>query len=479
MRREKLRAAGIVPNGKLLAYSAGLAGQNMTYNYIANWLRYFCINILHIDKLKVGKIFFISYFWDAVNDPVIGAIVDRRRHKNGEKLRPYLIQLPPIIGALSALMFFKVNFGENGKLLYILLIYFVWDFFYSVQDVALWGMVALSSPLSVERSRVAQWATIGAGLGGVFVGSFQTLRSMLTNSFGLDDFQVFIIFGFLFGLGGEILSMRAHKIDEAVKSETPSDSIIKSITILKYNKTLLIISIARLLQSVTPFVQQSYFFENLVSYQVGNSTINGQNSEVLFSLFSGIPAAFAVFFATKIAQKIGGMKKMLVLSQLMAIGLRLAAYFIGYQTIPRMMIVAFLISLVNIPGSMMDIAHRSLTSDSIDYVEWKTGLRTEGISFSVQNFVSKMKSGVSSLIEGIILDKLKYDSAIRAAKLKQNPTFQKWQWPIFIVGPVVGSVLYLITILFVEDNHEKRDYIENELRKRHKQINESLVEVNI
>ena len=478
MRDVKTKGSGIVPNSELFGYSAGLAGQNMTYNYITNWLRYFCINILHIDELKVGRIFFISYFWDAVNDPVIGAIVDRRRHKNGEKLRPYLIQLPPIIGALSAIIFLKVNFGENGNLLYILLIYLVWDFFYSVQDVALWGMVALSSPLSQERSKVAQWATIGAGLGGVFVRAFQTLRSMLTNKYGFDDFQVFIIFALIFGLGGEIISMWSHMLHESVKSEKPTDSIIKSITILKYNKTLLIISLARLLQSVSPFVQQSYFFENLVSYQLGNSIINGQNAEVLFGIFSGIPGVFAVFFATKIAKKIGGMKKILILSQIMAITLRIAAYFVGYQSIPRMIVVAFFISLANIPGMMMDIAHRSLTSDSIDYVEWKTGLRTEGISFSVQNFISKMKSGVSSLIEGIILDKLKYDSVARALHLKQNPTFLKWQWPIFIVGPVVGAVLYLVTIFFVEDNNEKRDYIENELRKRHREINETKAEVN-
>lgn len=467
-----------VPNRNLLNYSIGLTGQNMTYSYVSEWLKYFCINILHIGSLKVGKIFFISYLWDAVNDPIIGAAVDRRRHKNGEKLRPYLIQLPPVVGALSAMMFFNVNFGENGKLFYILLIYLVWDFFYSIQDVALWGMVAVSSPLSQERSRVAQWVSIGAGAGGAVVLAFQVIRSFLVNQVGLQDVQVFIIFGFLFGLGGELISMRAHKMRECVTSEKPKDKLIESLTILRYNKTLLLISLARLLQGVTPKVQNAYFFENLVSYKVGKKTINGQTSEVLFNLLTGVPGALAVFFATKITKKIGGMKKVLILSQIMAIALRIAAYFVGYQSIPRMLVVIILISLVNIPGSMMDIAHRSLTSDSIDYVEWKTGVRTEGISFSMQNFVSKMKTGLVSLIEGFILEKLGYDSALHAAKLKQNAVFQKWQWPLFVIGPIVGSVLYLITILFVEDDHEKRDYIERELRLRHKEVCETMSEVN-
>ena len=207
-----------VPNGELFSYSVGLAGQNISYGYISGWIKYFCTNLLHIAPKKVGTIFFISYFWDALNDPVIGALTDRFRFKNGEKLRPYLAITPPIIGALAALMFMNVSFDETGKIFYILVIYFVWDFFYSFQDVALWGMVATSSPLSQERARVAQWVSIGAGAGGAIAGVFQMLRSIL-NSFGLADMQVFMICALLFGLGGEIISFTAHRIKERGRSD--------------------------------------------------------------------------------------------------------------------------------------------------------------------------------------------------------------------------------------------------------------------
>lgn len=456
-----------VPNGELFSYSVGLAGQNISYGYISGWIKYFCTNLLHIAPKKVGTIFFISYFWDALNDPVIGALTDRFRFKNGEKLRPYLAITPPIIGALAALMFMNVSFDETGKIFYILVIYFVWDFFYSFQDVALWGMVATSSPLSQERARVAQWVSIGAGAGGAIAGVFQMLRSIL-NSFGLADMQVFMICALLFGLGGEIISFTAHRIKERVRSDKSQESLWQSLSIIRYNRTLLLISLARFLTGLSLKVQNAYFFENMVSYDIASRHINGMEVEFIYGIITGLPGVFAVFFATKFAKKIGGMKKILLVAQISTIILRVISYFIGYQSIGQMVAVMLLMSVTSIPNSMLDIAHRSLTSDSIDYVEWKTGMRTEGVSFSMQNFTTKMTSAVGNYVEGALLSLLGYSSADKAAGIPQNATFKKWQWPMFMLGPVIGCVLYLAAIAFVRDDREQQARIELELSERRK-----------
>ena len=456
---------GRVQNRKLFNYALGLAGQNVSYGYVSQWLNYFCINLLHIEPKKVGRVFFASYFWDALNDPIIGAIVDKHRFKNGEKLRPFLLYLPPFIGALSAMMFFDVRFEENGKLLYILLVYLVWDVAYSIQDTALWGMVAVSSPLSDERARVAQWVSIGATSGAAVVGTFQMVRSLLER-FGIPDMTIFIMFGFIFALGGELVSMRAHKMPEAVKSEKPKENVWQSLALLRFNRTLIVIVVARLVLAFNPRVGNPYFFETMVSYDIGSVHIDGKTADFLVGLLSGIPGAFAVFFATKIAKKLGGMKRVLVVTQLLSISLRAVGYFVGYKSIWQMALIVVLNGIMSIPLSMMDIAHRSLLSDSIDDLEWKTGVRTEGITFSMQNFVSKMTGGVSKLIEGEILSRLGYDSYRKAQNLPQNMRFQKSMWPMYILAPAVGSILYLIAISFMRDDKTRREHIENELRER-------------
>jgi Na+/melibiose symporter-like transporter len=125
-----------------------------------------------------------------------------------------------------------------------------------------------------------------------------------------------------------------------------------------------------------------------------------------------------------------------------------------------------LISLVNLPGSLMDIAHRTLTSNSIDEVELKTGVRSEGVSFSMQNFTTKMTSAVTTFIEGRMLGFLKYDSKLNELGKPQNAKFIKWQWPMFMLGPVVGAVLYLIAISFIKDGKEHREEVERQLKER-------------
>ena len=469
---KETKGEGYVPNNEIFALASGLTGQNLTYSYTSSWLKYFCVNILHMDPAKVGGIFSLSHVWDAINDPIVGGFVDRRNYKTGMKLRPFLLYTPPFLGILVSLMFINVNFSENGKIAYILVLYFLFDLFYSFQDVSLWGMIALSSPHSQERSRVAQWVSIGAGAGGALVGTFQQVRSILT-SLGMTDVQIFLICTFVFGLGGELLSMNAYRMKERIHTEVPKDeSLLASLTILRHNPTLLLISLARFSQGFSPKVQNAYFFENCVTLKVGNSTVNGQTAEFMYGLFAGIPGTFAMFFANKIADKIGGMKRILLSSQIFAIGLRVLIYFVGYNSLPKFIIMTVLTSLINLPGSMMDIAHRSLTSDSIDEVEYKTGIRSEGVSFSMQNFTTKMTSGVSSIIEGQLLKRLGYDSYAKEAGLAQNETFIKWQWPMFVLGPVVGAVLYLIIICFVKDNKERREEIEHTLKERRRLLEE-------
>ncbi len=469
---KETKGEGYVPNIEIFSYSAGLAGQNLTYSYVSNWLRYFCINLLHMDTVKVGSIFSLSSVWDAVNDPIIGTIVDRRNHKPFMKLRPYLVAFPPIIGVISTMMFLNFDMSENMRVIYLLLTYFAFDFFYSFQDVSIWGMIPLSSPHSDERSRVAQWVSIGAGAGGVVVGVFQQIRTMM-NSAGLNDMQVFFICALVFCLGGELISMNAYKMKERVSISSKSDeSLLQSLTVLRHNPKLIFISLARFSLGLSPKVQNAYFFENCVSL----GSMNGQTAEVVYGAASGVLGTPVMFFATTVAKKIGGMKKILVLSQLFAAVLRIAAFFVGYNTIPKFIIMTALMAVVNLPGQMMDIAHRSLTSDSIDEVEVKTGLRTEGVSFSMQNFTTKLTSAAATFIEGIILKVLKYDSNAKTNGLPQNDTFLKWQWPMFMLGPVVGSVLYLFFISFIKDSKEQKEEVERLLRERREKAQQEAVQ---
>lgn len=466
---------GRVPNGDLFAYAAGIAGQNMHYQFINGWLFYFCNNILKISADAVGYITSISRLWDSVNDPLIGALIDRHRFKNGEKLRPYLRFLPGIIGILSLLMFTDFGFSGSKPVIYILICYLIWDVFYSMQDVALWGMLALSSPSSEERARVAQWTALGVTAGCTVAGIFPMAKDIAVNTFGVSDKTVFFVGSLILSVGGQIITLAATKMNESVKEEKKeNESLLEAIFVLRHNKTLLFISLARILECVKLSVPWAYFFESQVSYKVGGIEIGGGTAQVVYGAISGVPGTFAMLAATKIVNAVGGMKKVLLLAQVSSIVFRIISYFIGYKSIWRILIVMLIMGLQSIPANMVNIAHRSLMSDSIDYVEYTTGKRTEGITFSMQNFATKIGEAISLFINGKLLTLVGYNQNI--AMTAQNAVFMKWQWPMFILGPVVGAILYLAAIVFVKDDNEQKKMIETELKKRREEMTEQAKE---
>ena len=129
-----------VANNRLLSHAVGLAGQNMAYNLVSSRLFVFLNTVLGMPAEKTGIITGVSTMWDAINDPFIGSLMDHRKHKPGNKLRPFLLWTPAIIGILVTLMFVDWGFDTNKTILYILILYILFDTFYSFQDIAIWGV---------------------------------------------------------------------------------------------------------------------------------------------------------------------------------------------------------------------------------------------------------------------------------------------------------------------------------------------------
>ncbi len=465
-----------VNNREILYYATGLAGQNIAYAYISGRLTYFYENhAVSSGKAHiVGKMMSLSHIWDAINDIIVGAYVDRAPHKPLQKMRPYLLYLPLIIGITGAMMFLRVGSGDTFRLIWLAALYIVWDLVYSFQDVGLWGLLALSSPHSRERSRIAQWVSIGAGAGSTVANAFPFLWDVLKKF--MPEHAIFTLFGFLFGLGGEVLSLRAAKFRERVDSPVQTEEKPwESLAVIRHNPTLILISLARLSQGLSPQINGTYFFQS--EFRNGSGILKGGTAEMVYGIISGAPGAVAMPFANKIIGFLGGMKSLLLVSQITAIGMRLIVFGVGstkalrYNTLPGFFVMSLLCAVYNVPGALMDIAHRSLTSDSIDEVELKTGIRTEGVSFSMQNFTSKLTSGVRTFIQNFFLFRVLGYQALEEENYiaMQGEKFYRWQFPMFMLGPIVGSALYLLCISFVKDSKAHRDEVERLLKERRAQ----------
>jgi GPH family glycoside/pentoside/hexuronide:cation symporter len=458
-------AEGYIPNNELFKFSLGAAGQATNSNFIAAWIFYFCSDILKIVPKSVGFITGFIRIWDAFNDPMVGSILDSRRCKSGNKFHDYFKWLPIPVGLTSFIMFCKFPTSPAMTIAIVIISYVIWDSLLSVQEVSIWGTVSLMSPHSVERSRATQWTSIGIN-GGVALASTVSTFLGIGAYYNISEAKMFLIFALVFCIGGQMLSYFSLSAKERIVSDTkPHHSFFKTVASIKENKILLLLCLAQILGSVTISLPAIYFFKYMVSYKFGSFELNGQLSLSIYNLLIYIPGTLGIFFANKFAKKVGGMRNIIILAQSLTVVLRIISYFIGYETLPQMAIVVILMSIASIPAMMVSIAIKSLCCDSIDYLEWKTGKRIEGLTFSIQSLVVKATGAIGNVISGFVLDLLCYDSSITDIS-GQSATFYRWQWPLFILGPAIGALLYLIPVMMIHYPKEKREMVEKELSER-------------
>ncbi len=476
-----------VANNRLLSYAAGLTGQCMSNTFVSTRLFVYLNTILKIPSEKTGIITGISTIWDAVNDPLVGALLDRRKHKPGNKFRPFLLWTPMIIGVLVVMMFIDFGLTQAQTIALVLFLYISYDAICSVLDVSIWGLSALSSPDSSERRRVIQWISIASGLGGAIPTLFATIKETFVKQGIMSEKNTYLFGAVLFGFVGMLIVMQAHRMKEKVDlAEEKKESFFKDIAALRYNKTLIIVCLARTVQSISLALPWEYFFETKgVEYKLGNFEFSGGMAHVAYGFFVGLPGAFAMFFAVKFINRLGGNKKTLLLAESVAVVIRLIAFCVGanerFLNLGSLAVVMLLLSTAQIFTNMKDIAHRSLLTNSIDEVELKTGKRTEGMVFSMQNFVTKLTGAIPKFIQGYFLKFLGFNPNVKVLpnqtviNAQVAPRFLKYRWHSFILGPAVGSVLYLIVIFFLDnDDAAYMAEVERQLKEKREAMAEKI-----
>ena len=130
-------------------YLVGMFGQNLIYNIVATGLYFYFQNVICLPAMALGWIMTIARIWDAINDPMMGTIVDKTHSKWG-KCRPYLIIFPAIIGVITILTFINGNYAEASSNAQKVLIvawaavsYIAWGMCFTVCDIPLWGITSL------------------------------------------------------------------------------------------------------------------------------------------------------------------------------------------------------------------------------------------------------------------------------------------------------------------------------------------------
>ena len=460
-----------------ISYYLGLSGQNMVYSLIGgSFFNYFLTDIALFPALAVSVMLIVMKVWDGINDPIVGSYIDKHTFKNGEKLRPFLKYTPLPVGIFTVLMF--IVFSTDDDLLWLRISYFIimyirWDLAYTLQDVAIWGITSCVSPETNERDGFVQWArTIGSCVYSVLSVGIPMVLEMIANATGASMALMTIVFAVLFGLGGAMISLKCSAAQERVRvvKAQQQESLKESFSLLFKNKMLMLVTAANLLGSLgfgANLVTYFFKYEIPADFLGENSIIGALGLTTIYSVITGLPGFIGMIFADKLKKWFKGYVNVLIMMQAANILVRVIAFFIGYEG-NNLWFALALIGLGCIPMGANSIAQTSVFCDSIDYMEWKTGKRTEGVTFSMQTMFTKISSGIMAGLAALALHLLDY-RAIDGAEVyigTQSAAFDKWIWPLVILTPAIASLLYIIPLLFIRYTPAQREKVETELAAR-------------
>lgn len=352
--------------------------------------------------------------------------------------------------------------------------YIAWDIVYTLQDVSIWGITAMVSPNSEERDSFVKWArTIGSVVYGVFSMGIPMVLEMIAKSTGSSMALMTVVFAVIFGLGGSLLSYRTYYVQERIRVNTQKQqtSLLECFSLLFKSKMLMLVTLSNLLGAVGFGSQMvTYFFKYKIpsDFLGAGSFIGALGLTTIYAAITGAPGFIGMLFADKMKKIFKSYVNAIIFMQSCNIVVRVIAYLIGYDGV-GLWIGLGLIGIGCIPLGAVSIAQTSIFCDSIDYMEWKTGQRMEGVTFSMQTFFTKISSGVTAGLATLALHLMDYkaiDDSVGVFVGTQSAAFEAWIWPLVMLTPALASLLSIIPLLFIRYTPEQRAQVEKDLQER-------------
>jgi sugar (glycoside-pentoside-hexuronide) transporter len=421
---------------ELGGYLVGMFGQNLIYNIVATGLYFYFQNVICLPAMALGWIFAIARVWDAINDPMMGTIVDKTRTKWG-KCRPYLIIFPAIIGVVTIISFLNGNYATASSSTQKVLIvawaavsYIAWGMCFTVCDIPLWGITSLMTEDENDRSKILGLARIAAGVGGVgvlvvqiaqivaglFKGKGYTEAQASQRGFIVTVIVMTIIASILFEFAG--LSTK-----ERVENSDKKYTFKENFQIMFRNKPFRQILISGILRS--PIQLLMLIAMTVVTYYYANGDFmniigdDGLNWGILVRL---LIIAASIFIGQFVAMGITPAlikkceKKTLYNVYSVAGAVPFALIYVLYKIAGgdiKTNIVWVLLSGVCFlfAGAAMggiNVLQSVMIADCVDYEEYHNGVRTDGVFFSGQSFITKLSGGIASIISAVVYQMVGY-----------------------------------------------------------------------
>ncbi|MCI1780007.1 MAG: MFS transporter [Bacteroidales bacterium] len=454
-----------------IGYGLGDMSSSMFWKIFGSYLMIFYTDVFGISAAAVGTMFLVSRLFDAINDPVMGAVADRTDTKWG-KFRPYILWFAIPFAIIGVLTFYTPSFSSAGKLIYAYVTYIIMMVVYTIVNVPYASLLGVMSPDPRERNVLSTFRMTFAYLGSfialllfmpmvnAFCGGDNNIvsqRNAWTMAVGVMGVVCTLLF---FGC----FSLTKERVRPIKKAMTPLKDDLRDLAHNGPWWILLGSGIAALIFNSIRDGAAVYYFK----YYIVESDYSGISFFGIPFVLSGVYLAvgqianiIGVVLAAPVSNMIGK-KKTYMGAMAIATVLSIIFYWFDKNDITLIFIFQFLISIC--AGSIFPILW-SMYADCADYSEMKTGNRATGLIFSSSSMSQKFGWTIGSALTGWLLAYFGFraNQVQNAETINGLKLFMSWL-------PAAGTVLSVLFVSFYPLSENKMKDITEKLRLRRSKL---------
>jgi len=382
------------PNYNRFTFGLGTIGRDMVFTIISTFLIFYLTDILNLpnDVLWwLTSIILFARVFDALNDPIMGLIVDNTHTKYG-KFKPWIAFGALVSGIFTILIFTDFGLSHGAYIATFAVFYLFWGMSFTSNDIPYWSMLPSLSMDQKEREKIGAIARICGNLGmfSVVVG-IVPITNMLGESLGSMQrgyFAFAVIIVAIMWIGQCITLFGVKEPRGVFKKEEPT-SLKDLVVVIFKNDQLLYTAISMVLFMIgyvtttgfgLHFFKYAYGDEGMFSIFAAVLGVSQLTALSVFSLFSKRFSRRTLYTASTVLVVLGYVLFFFSPMDMLYIGISGLLIFIG-QAFIQMLMLMFL-------------------ADSVEYGQWKLGKRNESITFALQPFINKMGGAIASGIVG-------------------------------------------------------------------------------
>jgi glucuronide carrier protein len=370
-------------------YAAGDAANNLAFSMSGMFLLLYYTNVLGLGAAAIGTMFLLIRFWDALADLVAGRAVDAKKPGRLGKFRPFILwfSLPLLLSSMaifSANIFFP-GMSTGQALLYAYISYAVMGTLYSLVNIPYGSIAPAMTQVPTERATLASWRVWGSNLT-ILMLSFVVapqIKRFAGDAPGLQR-SLFITTAIFVVVGMALYLYTIANVKEQVTREVAAPTLKESLRTLVTNKPLLWLCLGSL-AFLTGLTALSTLAAYYAIYVLNDAQYIAWNS------VAQVVGTFAISaFIPAIVRRFGKRNGYIVLCMVGILAAAILAF--APPSVPLLAVFGFFVAGVGTGG--VNTLMWALEADTVEYGEWKSGIRTEGTTYALFSFTRKMGQAI-------------------------------------------------------------------------------------